>query len=124
MQDIDSILSGLWSANPYVSAITVIHNSNNSIIYQTSNWDITPDLGAVYSAWNGGNPSVQVQGIKYTTLQCTPERLVCSSLKGQGHIVAVNTGKVSAVAYVLPDGDVGGSYTDIARIVGNIGQFY
>lgn len=124
MQNIETMLSELWNTNQYISAVTVIHNSNNSIIYQTSNWDITPDLGTIYSTWNGQGPSVEVQGIRYTTLQCTPERLVCSNLKGQGHIVAVNVGKLSAVAYVLPDGDVGGSYTDVARVVGSISQFY
>ncbi|MHA1266192.1 MAG: hypothetical protein ACTSRS_13245 [Candidatus Helarchaeota archaeon] len=124
MQNIESILSSLWQANQYISAITILHNSNNSILYQTSNWDITPDLNSIWSTWNGQGPAVEIQGIRYTTLQCTPERLVCSNLKGQGHIIAVNTGKISAIAYVLPDGDVGGSYTDVARVIGEIGKFY
>lgn len=124
MQNIETILAGLWNANQYVSAITILHNSNSSIVYQTSNWDISPDLNSIWATWNSQGSAVEVQGIRYMTLQCTPERMVCSSLKGQGHIIAVNVGKLSAVAYVLPDGDVGGSYTDIARVVGEIGKFY
>ncbi|HUX98899.1 MAG TPA: hypothetical protein VMV49_05055 [Candidatus Deferrimicrobium sp.] len=122
MANIESIISQLWSINETISAITILSVSNNSIIYQSDNWDVSPDLQNILGAWNGQGASIEVQGIRYSTLQCTPERLVCTNVRGQGHIVGAKEGSVMGIAYLLPDASVGASYMDVARVVGEISK--
>ena len=122
MQNVNAIITDLWNRNENVSAITILASSNNTIIYQTNNWDLSPDLGIIMNTWTSQGGSIEVQGIRYSTLQCTPERLVCRNVRGQGAIVAAKEGKIIGIAYLLPDADVGGSYFDIARCVGAINK--
>jgi hypothetical protein len=122
MAKIESIIAQLWNINETVSAITIFTVSNNSIIYQSDNWDLSPDLQNILGTWNGQGASIEVQGIRYSTLQCTPERLVCTNVRGQGHIVGAKEGNIMGVAYLLPDANVGSSYMDIARVVGEISK--
>ena len=122
MQYISPIITKLWNKNETVSAIAIMAGSNNSIIYQTDNWDLRYDLGNIMSTWNAQGGSIEVLGVRYSTLQCTPERLVATNVRGQGHIVGAKDGKIIAVAYLLPDADVGGSYMDVARCAGEINR--
>ena len=122
MQNVNAIITDLWNRNENVSAITILASSNNTIIYQTNNWDLSPDLGYIMNTWTSQGGSIEVQGIRYSTLQCTPERLVCRNVRGQGSIVAAKEGNIIGVAYLLPDADVGGSYIDVARCVGAINK--
>ncbi|MFX0134515.1 MAG: hypothetical protein ACFFDN_12820 [Candidatus Hodarchaeota archaeon] len=68
------------------------------------------------SSWRQQQPSIVVQGIKYSTLQCTQERLVATNIMGQGHIVCANfKDQHITIAYVTPDGGAGVAYMDVAR---------
>jgi len=120
MQIISPIITDLWNKNEYVSAITILTSSNNEIIYQTDNWDISYDIGNIMSTWSTEGSSIEILGIRYSTLQCTPERIVATNVRGQGHIIAAKGGKIIGVVYLLPGADVGGSYMDVARCVGTI----
>jgi len=122
MQIISPIITDLWNKNEHVSAITILTSSRNEIIYQTDNWDISYDLGNIMSTWNTEGSSIEILGIRYSTLQCTPERLVATNVRGQGHIVAAKDGKIIGLVYLLPDADVGGSYMDVARCIGEINK--
>ena len=117
MQGIDAVLSDLWNRNEHISAISIINISNNSILYQTDNWDISPDLQRIQSAWDDHGAGIEVQGIHYSILQSTPERLVCTNVGGQGHIAASKEGNLLGIAYFLPYADLGASYMDVARVV-------
>lgn len=122
MQLVNALITELWNRNENVSAITILANSNHSIIYQTNNWDLSADIGTILNTWTSQGGSIEVQGIRYSTLQCTPERLICRNVRGQGAIVAAKEGNIIGVAYLLPDADVGGSYVDVARCVGAINK--
>ncbi|MFX1293303.1 MAG: hypothetical protein ACFFD2_00395 [Promethearchaeota archaeon] len=123
MQDtIHPFITDLYGKNEYLSAITIVSSLNSSIIYQTENWDISPDIRHIISTWNSHGPSINVQGINYMALQNTPERIVCTNIKGQGHVVAAKDGNIIAIAYFLPDADIGSAYTDLARIVMGINK--
>ncbi len=119
---IESTISNLFNKNQHISAVTIMSASNNSILYQTSNWDISHDIPKILTTWTSQGSSLSVQGINYMALQNTPERLVCTNIKKQGHIIVSKAGKVIAVAYFLPDADLGGSYTDLAHAVLTINQ--
>jgi hypothetical protein len=116
---IDYFVRDLMATNPTIMALTYM-NDNGNIIYQTSNWDISSDTISVLNAWRQQTPSVVVQGIKYSVLQCTPERLVSTNILGQGHIVASSERSRVLLAYVTPDGGAGVAYMDVARVLSQI----
>ncbi len=119
---IEPFITDLYNRNEYISAITIISASHNSILYQTDNWDISADFQNIISTWNSQGGSIEVQGIRYMALQNTPERLVCTNIKGQGHIIAAKDGNIIGVAYFLPDADIGSCYTDFARVIMEINR--
>jgi hypothetical protein len=116
---IDYFVRDLMTTNPTIMALTYM-NENGNIIYQTSNWDISSDTISVLNAWRQQTPSVVVQGIKYSVLQCTPERLVSTNILGQGHIVASSERSRVLLAYVTPDGGAGVAYMDVARVLSQL----
>ena len=112
----ENIIAKLQQINPSIGAITVYDWQKNQILYQSAEWDITQDLGPILSVWMESQPSVLVQGIKYSTLQCTPERFVAQNLQGQGAILGANyQNRLIVIAWVAPDGDPGHAYRDITR---------
>ncbi len=115
MSEFENAVDKLFDANATVTAVTVMDGSG-SVLYQTSNWDITADIITCLNAWRKQEHSIIIQGIKYSILQCTVERLVATNVMGQGHIVAANQkDKVITLAYVSPDGGAGVAYMDVAR---------
>jgi hypothetical protein len=116
---IDYVIRDLMNTNNTITAVTLL-SLEGTVVYQTSNWDISPDIIQVLNAWRQQSPSVVVQGIKYSTLQCTPERLVSTNILGQGHIVASSERDRILLAYVTPDGGAGIAYMDVARTLTQI----
>ena len=113
--DYENVLNKLFEANKTVTAVTIMDGSGN-VLYQTSNWDITSDIISTLNAWRKQEHSIIIQGIKYSILQCTKERLVATNVMGQGHIVAANNkDQYVTLAYVSPDGGAGVAYMDVAR---------
>jgi len=117
--NIDYFVRDLMNLNPTIMAITYM-NENGNIIYQTSNWDISPDTIGVLNSWRQQAPSIVVQGVKYSVLQCTPERLVSTNILGQGHIVAASERSRVLLVYITPDGGAGPAYMDVARVLNQI----
>ncbi|MFX1295534.1 MAG: hypothetical protein ACFFD2_11885 [Promethearchaeota archaeon] len=111
---VEYLIRELMNTNTTITAVTYISPDGN-IIYQTSNWDISSDTIGILNSWRQQSPSVVVQGIKYSTLQCTPERLVSTNILGQGHIVASSERNRILLAYITPDGGAGIAYMDVAR---------
>jgi hypothetical protein len=116
---IDYIIRELMTGNTTITAATLLTPEGN-VVFQTSNWDISSDVIGVLNSWRQQSPSVVVQGIKYSTLQCTPERLVSTNILGQGHIVASSERSRILLAYVTPDGGAGVAYMDVARSLSQI----
>lgn len=119
--DYESAVRRLLAANNTVTAVTIVDGAGG-VLYQTSNWDITSDIISILNSWRQQQPSIVVQGIKYSTLQCTQERLVATNIMGQGHIVCANfKDQYITIAYVTPDGGAGVAYMDVARANDSIG---
>ncbi len=117
----ESAVKRLLAANNTVTAVTIVDGAGG-VLYQTNNWDITSDIITILSSWRQQQPSIVVQGIKYSTLQCTQERLVATNIMGQGHIVCANfKDQYITIAYVTPDGGAGVAYMDVARANDSIG---
>ncbi|MFX0072067.1 MAG: hypothetical protein ACFFAO_13345 [Candidatus Hermodarchaeota archaeon] len=104
----------LMQGEPTIIAVAIIKGKD--IIYTTDNWDISADLGRVLSSWASMNSQfIMISGVKYSLLQCTSERLVATSIRGEGHIVGAKDDEHKIIAYVEPDGPMNAAYMDTAR---------
>ncbi len=115
-----TIVYNLIQKDPSIIAAAVVQGSNN-ILYTTDNWDISSEVGKVISSWNSMNaPSVILSGVKYSVLQCTSERLVATSIRGEGHIIGAKDEEHKILIYLEPDGDPRGATMDTARALSEL----
>jgi len=113
--DYEGIVYELMQKDPSIIAVA-IWVGNRDIVYTTDNWDISADVSKVTGAWSSLNAQfVMVSGVKYSVLSVTTERLVCTNIKGQGHIVGAKDDEHKVMAYVEPEGQMDGAYVDTAR---------
>ncbi|MFX1233251.1 MAG: hypothetical protein ACFFBY_01730 [Promethearchaeota archaeon] len=105
----------LMQKDPSIIAAAVIQGKDN-IVYSTDNWDISPDVAKVVSSWNSMNAQfIMISGVKYSILQCTTERLVATSIKGEGHILGAKDEEHKLIVYLEPDGEPMGATMDTSR---------
>ena len=105
----------LMQNDPHIIAAAVL-SSSNEIIYTTDNWDISADISRVISSWVGQNAQfIMVSGVKYSMLQCEFERLVATSIRGEGSIVAAKDDEHKLIIYLEPDGYAPGAAMDVQR---------
>jgi hypothetical protein len=117
----DYIVQQLQAKNPNVTAVAIL-TLDGQVMYQTDNWNVVPDAPNLISAWREKQPSILVQGIKYSTLSATDERLVATNVSGMGHIImATARYRALLMAYVTPQGDTQGSYVDVSRAAAQLG---
>ncbi|MEJ2251244.1 MAG: hypothetical protein P8Y70_17070 [Candidatus Lokiarchaeota archaeon] len=113
--DPETAVYNLMQKDPSIIAAVVLTGQTN-IVYQTNNWDVSPDIDKVISSWVGQNAQfIKISGVKYSMLQCTNERMAATSIKGEGSIVAAKDDEHKIIAYVSPDGDMRGAMMDTAR---------
>ncbi|NHJ25336.1 MAG: hypothetical protein EAX89_12215 [Candidatus Lokiarchaeota archaeon] len=113
-------VNNLMRKDPSIIAAAVI-KGNDNILYSTDNWDISPDVGRVVSSWNSMNAQfVMISGVKYSILQCTSERLVATSIRGEGHILGAKDDEHKLIVYLEPDGEPMGATMDTARTLAEI----
>lgn len=116
----ESAVAKLMEKDPNIIAATVLEGKRD-IIFQTDNWDLSPDLDRVMSSWMGQNAAfIKISGVKYSVLQSTEERLAATSVKGEGSIVGAQDDEHKIIAYVSPDGDMRGAMMDTARALGDM----
>lgn len=108
-------IQNLMQSDPHIIAAAVIEGKN-SIVYSTENWDISADVGRVIQSWVAQNAQfIMISGVKYSILQCEPERLVATSIRGEGSIVAAKDDERKIIAYLEPDGYTPGAAMDVQR---------
>ena len=110
----------LMQKDPSIIAAAVIKGSD-TILYSTDNWDISPDIAKVVSSWNSMNAQfIMISGVKYSILQCTTERLVATSIRGEGHILGAKDEEHKLLIYLEPDGEPMGATMDTARALSDM----
>ncbi|MBY8987662.1 MAG: hypothetical protein KGD61_04350 [Candidatus Lokiarchaeota archaeon] len=115
-----TIVYNLLQRDPSIVAAAVIHGKD-TILYSTDNWDISADISRVVSSWNSLTaPFVIISGVKYSVLQCTSERLVATSIRGEGHILGAKDEEHKIIIYLEPDGEPMGAMMDTARALSQI----
>ena len=109
----------LMQKDPSIIAVAVLQGNN--VIYSTDNWDISADIGKVVSSWNSMNAQfIMISGVKYSILQCTTERLVATSIRGEGHILGSKDEEHKIIVYLEPDGEPMGATMDTARALSEL----
>ena len=115
-----TVVYNLIQKDPSIIAAAVVQGRDN-ILYSTDNWDISSDVGKVISSWNSMNAQfVMLSGVKYSVLQCTSERLVATSIRGEGHIIGAKDEEHKILIYLEPDGEPMGATMDTARAVSEL----
>jgi hypothetical protein len=113
-------VQNLMNGDPHIIAAAVIEGKNN-IVFSTDNWDISADVGRVIQSWNAQNAQfIMISGVKYSILQCEPERLVATSIRGEGSIVAAKDEEHKLIAYLEPDGYAPGAAMDVQRVLSSM----
>jgi hypothetical protein len=113
--DPQTAVYSLMQKDPSIIAAAVVQGNNN-ILFSTDNWDISPDVSRVISSWNSMNAQfIIISGVKYSILQCTSERLVATSIRGEGHIIGAKDEEHKLIVYLEPDGEPMGATMDTAR---------
>lgn len=117
--DPQTAISNLMQSEQSIIAAVVVQGNN--IVYSTDNWDVSADIGRVVSSWNSMNAQfVMISGVKYSLLQCTTERLIATSIRGEGHIIGAKDEEYKVLAYVEPDGPMNGAYVEAARTLASM----
>ncbi|MFX0141236.1 MAG: hypothetical protein ACFFDN_46785 [Candidatus Hodarchaeota archaeon] len=117
--DPETAAYNLMQHDPHIIAVAVL--SGKEIIYSTDNWDISADVNRVISSWVGQNAQfIMISGVKYSILQCETERLVATSIRGEGSICAAKDEEHKLICYLEPDGDARGAIMDVQRAVGSM----
>ena len=115
-----TVVYNLIQKDPSIIAAAVVQGSNN-ILYTTDNWDISSEVSKVVSSWNSMNAQfVILSGVKYSVLQCTSERLVATSIRGEGHILGAKDEEYKILVYLEPDGEAMGATMDVARALSDL----
>lgn len=105
----------LIQKDPSIIAAAVVQGRDN-ILYSTDNWDISADVAKVISSWSSMNAQfIMISGVKYSILQCTSERLVATSIRGEGHILGAKDEEHKLIVYLEPDGEPMGATMDTHR---------
>jgi hypothetical protein len=115
-----TIIYNLMQKDPSIIAAAVV-KGKDTILYSTDNWDISAEVGKAISSWNSMNAQfVILTGVKYSVLQCTSERLVATSIRGEGHIIGAKDEEHKILIYLEPDGEAMGATMDVARAVSEL----
>ena len=110
----------LLQKDPSIIAAAVIQG-RDTILYSTDNWDVSADIAKVISSWNSMNAQfIMISGVKYSVLQCTSERLVATSIRGEGHILGAKDDEHKLIVYLEPDGEPMGATMDTARTLASL----
>lgn len=115
-----TVIYNLLQKDPSIIAAAVIQGRDN-ILYSTDNWDISPDVAKVISSWSSLNaPFIIISGVKYSVLQCTSERMVATSIRGEGHIIGAKDEEHKILIYLEPDGEPMGATMDTSRAISEL----
>lgn len=113
--DYSSVAEDLLKSEPSIRSITIIEGQKE-IVYSTTNWDIEGELELILSIWTAVEiKPIPISRKKFSVLQASPERLVATSFRGEGHVVAAKDDKRKIIVQVAPNGDMHDIYSILVR---------
>ena len=105
--------------NGTVGALALV-GADGKVYWQTQNWQV--DGAMIIDAWSKKAGSIMVQGIKYSTIDITNSRMVCTNVQQQGHVVIAKTPfwQGFVMAWCSPANPVRYAYVDIAKLASEV----
>ncbi len=102
-----------------VGALALI-GADGAVHWQTQNWQV--DGPTMIDSWTKKAPWIVIQGIKYSTIDITNSRMICTNTQKQGHIVIAKTPfwQGFVMAWCSPSHQVRHAYVDIARLASEV----
>ena len=105
--------------NGVIGALALV-GADGKVYWTTQNWQV--DGVTIIEAWTKKASHIVVQGVKYSTIDATSSRLVCTNVQQQGHIVIAKTPfwQGFIMAWCSPANPVRMAYVDIAKLAGTV----
>ncbi|UCE09402.1 MAG: hypothetical protein JSW61_10555 [Candidatus Thorarchaeota archaeon] len=102
----EAIIDGVWqilySNNPKIQAFAV--SKDSKVIWQTSNWDPSKQIGDLLAAVDSAASSVTLNKVTYDRVSSNVTSYVSSNGKGQGHLLMARVEKgVWLIAWATPE---------------------
>jgi hypothetical protein len=103
---VEAIIEGVWQIlyanNPKIQAFAV--SKGSEVIWQTSNWDPSKNIGAILDAVDSAASSVTLNKVTYDRITSNTTSFVSSNDKGQGHFLMAQVEKgVWLLAWAAPE---------------------
>ena len=113
--DYNKAVNGLKQSEPNIDSVAVIEGKDD-LAFSTANWDINEELDKILSIWDSmSGVAITISDKKYSILQSTPERLVATSIQGEGHIVGAKDEERKVLCHVRKQGKMLAAYVATAR---------
>ncbi|MHA1310217.1 MAG: hypothetical protein ACTSQO_04735 [Candidatus Helarchaeota archaeon] len=107
-------LEDLYKDEPEIVAAAVFDRFTLDCLYQSSNWNIISEIRNFIIDWQKNSQEIFLQGIKYTVLQSTDDKLIATNIYNEGSIVAILDDLI-LIIYIAPEGSPGILYIPIAE---------
>jgi hypothetical protein len=99
--EVVQMLESILDINENIFGLALL-DASGKVLAQTPSWDIRRDGPGFVNSWDNNTGSVTIQGIRYITVENTPERLINTSPSGKGHVMGLAAGDAKLVAYINP----------------------
>jgi hypothetical protein len=91
MTNLKSIVKSFQKHYPDAIEVAIVSN-NGKLLFSTPKWNIKNDIKSFMNKWAGGGAQfVELDGIRYSTLQMEPERFIGTNRHKKGHLVGATT---------------------------------
>ncbi|MFX1431020.1 MAG: class I SAM-dependent methyltransferase [Promethearchaeota archaeon] len=105
---------------PFVISVAII-GEGTDLVYSTDNWDINDDISSLFTIWESRkHQTFKICGIEYLIRVSTSDRLIASSLMGEGHILSVKDDKNLIITRIESDGIIPFTTVEIARTLASL----
>ncbi|TFG06625.1 MAG: hypothetical protein EU539_07180, partial [Promethearchaeota archaeon] len=112
----EQAVKNLKQSEPDIKSVVIVEDEPDNIVFSTEDWDLNEDIEKIINIWDSQHgKSFTIDDKKYSILQSTPERLVATSIKGEGHIVGAKDDERRVISLADPKGNILTAYTATAR---------
>jgi len=107
-------LEDLYKDEPEIVAVAVFDRYTMDCLYQSNNWNIISEIRYFLIDWHKRKSEITLQGIKYTILFGTNDRLIATNIYNEGSIVSIMD-ELIIIVYIAPEGSPGILYIPISE---------
>ena len=113
--DYNITIDNLKQSEPNIDKVVILEGKDE-LAFSTTNWNISKELTKILSIWDSmRGVSITISEKKYSILQSTPERLIATSIQGEGHIVGAKDEERKILCHVKKEGNMLTAYMATAR---------